>query len=89
MSVIIFSPKKKVEFLQRNSFYISNVEIEGNEKYTRAYVLGKLKLKVPAEVTYVAVSCCHSPKSLGEIQPSQANPCMLVRTQPSLRVAIT
>jgi NTE family protein len=45
-------PKKKVEFLERNSFYISNVEIKGNEKYTRAYVLGKLKLKVPAEVTY-------------------------------------
>lgn len=45
-------PQKKVEFSQRNSFYIRNVEIEGNEKYTRAYVLGKLKLKVPAEVTY-------------------------------------
>ncbi len=45
-------PKKKVEFLERNSFYISSVEIKGNEKYTRAYVLGKLKLKVPAEVTY-------------------------------------
>ena len=47
-----YLPKKKVEFLERNSFYISNVEIKGNEKYTRAYVLGKLKLKVPAEVTY-------------------------------------
>jgi len=45
-------PKKKTEFLERNSFYINNVEIRGNEKYTRAYVLGKLKLKVPAEVTY-------------------------------------
>jgi NTE family protein len=45
-------PKKKIKFLERNSFYITNVEIKGNEKYTRAYVLGKLKLKVPAEVTY-------------------------------------
>jgi NTE family protein len=45
-------PKKKVEFSERNSFYISNVEIKGNEAYTRAYVLGKLKLKVPSEVTY-------------------------------------
>jgi NTE family protein len=45
-------PKEKIEFSERNSFYISNVEIKGNEKYTRAYVLGKLKLKVPSEVTY-------------------------------------
>jgi NTE family protein len=46
------TPKKEIEFLERNSFYIRNVEIKGNEKYTRAYVLGKLKLKVPAKVTY-------------------------------------
>jgi NTE family protein len=45
-------PKKKVAFSERNSFYINSVEIKGNEKYTRAYILGKLKLKVPAEVTY-------------------------------------
>jgi NTE family protein len=45
-------PKEKIEFLRRNSFYIRSVEIHGNEKYTRSYVLGKLKLKTPSEVSY-------------------------------------
>ena len=48
----IKSPKTQVGFLKRNSFFIRSVEIIGNEDYSRAYVLGKLKLKVPTEVTY-------------------------------------
>lgn len=44
--------KKKVEFKKETSLYITSVEIAGNESYSRAYVLGKLKLKTPAEVTY-------------------------------------
>jgi len=47
-----FKPKKKIEFLKRNSIYIKSVEITGLDKYTRSYVLGKLKLKTPAVVTY-------------------------------------
>ena len=45
-------PRKDIVFLKRNSINIKAVEINGTEKYTRAYVLGKLKLKIPAEVTY-------------------------------------
>ncbi len=48
--------KKEVEFLKRNSIYIKRVEINGLNKYTRSYVLGKLKLKVPSEVTYESFS---------------------------------
>ncbi len=45
-------PKQEVDFFKKNSIYINTVEIEGNENYTRAYVMGKLKLKLPAEITY-------------------------------------
>ena len=44
--------KKEVEFLKRNSIYLKSVKIEGLNKYTRSYVLGKLKLKTPAELSY-------------------------------------
>ena len=46
------NPKKKIEFLKKNSFLVRKVEIIGNEKYTRSYVLGKLKLKIPSRVSY-------------------------------------
>lgn len=44
--------RKQIDFNNANSIYIDAVEIEGNQNYTRSYVLGKLKLKVPSEVTY-------------------------------------
>lgn len=34
------------------SLYISDVRIEGNTSYPRSYILGKLKLQYPAEITY-------------------------------------
>jgi NTE family protein len=46
------NPKKKIKFLENNSFLVRKVEIIGNEKYTRSYVLGKLKLKIPSRVSY-------------------------------------
>ena len=46
------NPRQKIEFLKNNSFFVRNVEIIGNEKYTRSYVLGKLKLKIPSSVSY-------------------------------------
>jgi NTE family protein len=46
------SKVKGVEFKKETSLYITYVEIEGNKNYSRAYVLGKLKLKTPAKVTY-------------------------------------
>lgn len=44
--------KEKIKFLVRDTIYIKDVIIEGNEKYTRSYVLGKLKLRTPDKVTY-------------------------------------
>jgi len=56
---------EKVAFLQKNkavhkkkvvntkkSLLIKNVEIKGLKRYSRAYVMGKLKLKLPAQVEY-------------------------------------
>ncbi len=42
-------PVKKIT---SDSLSIHQVQIIGNEAYTRAYVLGKLKLKPPAEISY-------------------------------------
>lgn len=44
--------KKEIEFMRDKSLYISEVEIKGIENYTRAYVLGKLKLQVPDDISY-------------------------------------
>lgn len=44
--------KKEVVFEKRDTIYIKEVKIEGNENYTRSYVLGKLKLRTPAKITY-------------------------------------
>lgn len=46
------SPKPTVYFNNQKSIYIYDVGIHGNENYTRSYVLGKLKLKIPSEVSY-------------------------------------
>ncbi|WP_310994337.1 patatin-like phospholipase family protein [Aequorivita marina] len=46
------SKKKEVEFETRDTIQIKEVRIEGNEKYTRSYVMGKLKLRTPDKVSY-------------------------------------
>jgi NTE family protein len=38
-------PKKKINFKKVEKFHINSIEVEGNQNYTRAYVLGKLNLK--------------------------------------------
>ncbi len=45
---------EKTEFKieARDTIYIKEVKIEGIEKYTRSYVLGKLKLRTPDKITY-------------------------------------
>ena len=48
----IQTPRPKVNFNLKKSVYIYDVGIHGNENYTRSYVLGKLKLKIPSEVSY-------------------------------------
>lgn len=44
--------KKEIKFEDRDTIFIKEVKIEGNEKYSRSYVLGKLKLRTPDKVTY-------------------------------------
>lgn len=45
-------PKERIEFDRSETLYIKSIEIEGIEKYTRSYVLGKLKLITPAQTSY-------------------------------------
>ena len=45
-------PEKNIDFVTSDSLFIKHVIIEGNENYTRAYVLGKLKLNVPIKTSY-------------------------------------
>lgn len=42
----------KIPFAKNDSLFIRSIEIEGNEKYTRSYILGKLKLRTPASTLY-------------------------------------
>ncbi len=44
--------KKKIKFENQDTIFIKEVKIEGIEKYTRSYVLGKLKLRTPDKITY-------------------------------------
>jgi len=44
--------RDKIKFETNDTIFIKEVKIEGNEKYTRSYVLGKLKLRTPDMVTY-------------------------------------
>ncbi len=44
--------RPKPDFLKESSIFIESVEISGNVNYTRAYVLGKLKIRTPDEISY-------------------------------------
>ncbi|MBU2921852.1 patatin-like phospholipase family protein [Winogradskyella psychrotolerans] len=44
--------KKRKEVKVLDSLKIRNVNIDGNERYTRAYLLGKLKLKEKVKISY-------------------------------------
>lgn len=43
---------QKIKFKPIDSLTINNIDIKGNENYTRAYVLGKLKLKNNEKISY-------------------------------------
>ena len=45
-------PKPKPKIKTTDEIYIKEVNISGNKNYTRAYVLGKLKLRTPAKIRY-------------------------------------
>ncbi|MBZ0327688.1 MAG: patatin-like phospholipase family protein [Altibacter sp.] len=47
-----YKPRPKVNFVKNDSLFIKEVQITGNKKYTRAYLLGKLKLITPAKTSY-------------------------------------
>lgn len=44
--------EEKIKIIARDSIIINNIVVMGNEKYTRAYVLGKLKLKNEEKISY-------------------------------------
>ncbi len=44
--------RKEMVFKKLDTIVIDIVEVEGNEKYTRGYVMGKLKLKPPSTLLY-------------------------------------
>tara|TARA_Y100000815_G_C13350272_1_gene504179 strand:- start:70826 stop:73072 length:2247 start_codon:yes stop_codon:yes gene_type:complete len=46
------SEAKEVSFNNDDAIFIEEVLINGNEKYTRSYILGKLKLQIPSMVNY-------------------------------------
>ncbi len=46
--------REPVKFSLNDTLFIKDIIIEGNKKYTRSYVLGKLKIRTPKSVTYKA-----------------------------------
>jgi len=44
--------RRMPQLFNDTSIYLEKVEIRGNKHYTRAYVLGKLKLKTPDSISY-------------------------------------
>ncbi len=46
------APHREIKFKESDTILINEVDIVGNEKYTRSYVMGKLKLRTPTKITY-------------------------------------
>jgi len=46
------SRSNPIDLRTKDSIHINHIDIEGNERYTRAYILGKLKLKANETVNY-------------------------------------
>ena len=44
--------KKTFDFAKNDALYITSIEINGNEQYTRSYILGKLKLSTPTNTSF-------------------------------------
>ncbi len=47
-------PVKEQSLKKKESFYVKNITIQGNQLYSSDYVLRKLKLKIPGRVNYDA-----------------------------------
>ncbi|MBI9040323.1 patatin-like phospholipase family protein [Lutibacter sp.] len=48
----VAKPRQHVNTNQIQKIHVENIEIEGNENYTRAYILGKLNLKKQDTISY-------------------------------------
>lgn len=48
-----FAPRPKLQEVAQDSIKINNIIFEGNNRYTRAYLLGKLKIKPGFKVSYL------------------------------------
>lgn len=48
--------KEKIVFKKQDTIRIKEVRIEGHEKYTRSYILGKLNIRTPDEITFTHFS---------------------------------
>lgn len=46
------APPREVKFLKQDTIYLNDIEIFGNENYTRSYILGKLGIKTPMKLSY-------------------------------------
>lgn len=47
---------EEIVFKKQDTIRIKEVRIEGNEKYTRSYILGKLNIRTPDEITFTHFS---------------------------------
>ncbi|QAA83259.1 patatin [Aequorivita sp. H23M31] len=50
------SKRERVAFETNDTIVIDDVNIQGNKKYTRSYVVGKLKLRPPVKMSYAEFS---------------------------------
>ncbi len=48
--------KEDIVFNERDTILIKEVRIEGNEKYTRSYIMGKLKIRTPDKISFAHFS---------------------------------
>lgn len=44
--------KREVKFLKQDTIHLNDVEIIGNENFSRSYILGKLGVKTPMKLSY-------------------------------------
>lgn len=46
------TPPREVKFLKQDTIHVVDVEIIGNQNYTRSYIIGKLGIKAPMKLSY-------------------------------------
>lgn len=46
------TPPREVKLLKQDTIHLAEVEIQGNQNYSRSYILGKLGVKTPMKLSY-------------------------------------